>query len=134
MYRSSFTHSVCLSSTEAEFKALHEGGKNAIFYHNFLKEIGVIGQRQYSPTNPVKIYTDSSSAKKVAEQDSQHKLMKHMAVKYHWTREKTQLGAFAVEWTSRDNILCDFLVHPNHVRDFKRQRDMTMFDPSMTSL
>lgn len=74
---------VALSSCEAEYIALNEAGKEAIWLQRILKELGLIN---YSPS-PTLIYEDNQGAIALAENPEFHRRTKHIDIRYHWVRD-----------------------------------------------
>lgn len=71
---------VALSSCEAEYMALSEACREAIYLQNIEKEI--IGS-----CNKIIVFNDSQSALKLANSHQSHKRSKHIDVKYNFIRE-----------------------------------------------
>lgn len=71
---------VSLSSTEAEYIAITEACKEAIFIGNLLNEL-------CSYKNVITLYNDNQSSQKLAYNPVFHNRTKHIDVKYHFVRE-----------------------------------------------
>lgn len=85
-WNSQLQKTIALSSCEAEYMALKEATKEAIYLHNTFEYLNINLNLLYQPTIP-KILVDSSSAKKLAENPEFHKRSKHIDILYHFTRQ-----------------------------------------------
>ena len=71
---------MALSTTEAEYIAIIEVVKQAIWLHGMLKDLGV-GQKQLD------VYSDRQSAVHLAKNQVFHAQTKHIDVGFHFVRE-----------------------------------------------
>ncbi|GAB2289888.1 hypothetical protein Dimus_038073 [Dionaea muscipula] len=71
---------VALSTTEAEYIAAVEAGKEMLWVKRFLQELG-ISQTDY------RVHCDSQSALDLSKNAMYHSRTKHIDVRYHWIRE-----------------------------------------------
>ena len=85
-WTSQLQKSIALSSCEAEYMALKEATKEAIYLSNMLDYFNNSLNLNYTVTIP-KILVDSDSAKKLAENPEFHKRSKHIDITYHFTRQ-----------------------------------------------
>ena len=85
-WRSGLQKTVSSSSTEAEYKALHEAAKEAIWLSNILNEIG------YPQQNPIIILEDNENVVRLGENPIASSSLKHIDTVYHQTREFFQVG------------------------------------------
>ena len=98
------------SSTEAEYIALWEAGKEALWLRNLYKDLGLTQE------NPMTLISDSTGAIAIAQDPLFHKRTKHIDSHFHWIREKIQAGRFVAnlcpgkEQTA--NVLTKPLPHP----------------------
>src|SRR5213083_2319518 len=86
-WNSTLQHTVALSSCEAEYMALREAIKEAIFLSSilgWLEKEPKLGS--LLPSIPP-VLTDSESARKLAENPKFHKRSKHIDITYHFIRE-----------------------------------------------
>jgi len=79
-WKSTLQSTMALSATEAEYMAITEAMKEAIWLHELLKDLGV-GQKQ------LEVYSDSQSAIHLAKNQVFHARTKHIDVRYHFVRE-----------------------------------------------
>ena len=102
------------SSTEVEYIALWECGKEASWLRTLHKELGF---EQRSPTT---IVCDNTGAVAIAKNPTFHKRTKHIDSKYHWIREKVQEGRFEVQFyctaDQTADVLTKALPRPKHSR------------------
>ena len=79
-WQSKLQKCVALSTTEAEYIAITEGCKEALWMRNFLEELG-LQQEKYV------VYSDSQSAIHLSKNLTFHSRSKHIDVRYHWIRD-----------------------------------------------
>jgi hypothetical protein len=70
---------VSLSTTEAEYIAATEAGKEMLWMKQFLQDLG-LKQDEYV------VHCDSQSALDLSKNSTYHSWMKHIDVRYHWLR------------------------------------------------
>nr|AAC62132.1 copia-like retroelement pol polyprotein [Arabidopsis thaliana] len=80
---------VALSSTEAEYMALTDGAKEAIWLKGHVSELGFVQKT-------VNIHCDSQSAIALAKNAVYHERTKHIDVKYHFIRDLVNNGEVQV--------------------------------------
>ena len=79
---------VALSSCEAEYMALKDATKEAIYLNNTIQHLkDVLKIKDIKGCIPTTILTDSMSAMKLAENPEFHKKSKHIDIIYHFIRE-----------------------------------------------
>jgi len=105
-WRSGLQKTVSTSSSEAEYKALHEACKEAIWLSNILKELG------YQSTNPIIIFEDNTNTIRLSENPISSSNLKHIDTIYHQIREFIQLGKVAVLHIPTITQLADMLTKP----------------------
>ena len=79
-WRSTLQSTVALSTTEAEYMAVTEAFKEAIWLHGLVEDLGII-QKQ------VEVFCDSQSAICLAKNQVYHGRTKHIDVRFHFIRE-----------------------------------------------
>lgn len=89
-WKSGLQSVVALSTTEAEYIALNEAAKEAIWLKGLSEEMGF---KQSS----VQIMCDSQSAIALAKNSVYHERTKHIDVKFHFIREKIEEGRIQVD-------------------------------------
>ena len=103
---------IALSSTEAEYVALSEAGREACWLRNLFEELG------YPQENPILIKGDNDSSISMAKNQQFHSRSKHIAIRWHWVRELIEQGLITIE-SCRDpqqtaDILTKALPRPKH--------------------
>ncbi|CAK1581238.1 unnamed protein product [Parnassius mnemosyne] len=78
---------VALSSTKAEYMAICEASKEAIFLKNLLTDLIV---SKSSTIEPIILCNDSQSAQKLTDNSMYHRRSKHIDVKFHFIREAVE--------------------------------------------
>ena len=79
-WKSTLQSTVALSTTEAEYMAITEAVKEAIWLQGLLEDLGV-GQKH------IDVFCDSQSAIHLAKNQVLHARTKHIDVRYHFVRE-----------------------------------------------
>ena len=79
-WKSTLQSTVALSTTEAEYMAIIEAVKEAIWLHGILKDLGVDHKH-------LEVYSDSQSAIHLAKNQVFHTRTKHIDVRYHFVQE-----------------------------------------------
>ena len=77
---------VSLSTTEAEYIAAVEAGKEIIWMRNLLTEFG------FNFTSPSPLLIDNNSAVTVAKNPEHHGRMKHLDLRFYWLRDTVEAG------------------------------------------
>lgn len=111
---------VALSSTEAEYVALAEAGKEAMYLRNILKELKVLEENK----SPSVIFCDNQSAAKLTKNPVHHDRSKHIDVKYHFIRKIYQSGHIDVQYLHTSEMPADVLTkslcYPSHKKHTNR--------------
>ena len=76
------------STCEAEYVAAYEASKEAIWLKWLLLDINSTGDG----TAPIPLYVDNKAARDLAENPTQHERTKHIDIKFHFIRERVQMG------------------------------------------
>lgn len=96
---------VALSSTEAEYMALSEGAKEALFIRNFIYEC--LGKWL-----TITLYNDSQSAQKLCKSQINHSRSKHIDIRHHFVREVTNSEIVKLEYMPTECMPADVLTKP----------------------
>lgn len=94
---------VALSSTEAEYMAMSDAAKEAIFFKRLLEEIG------YSSGEAVILNVDNQGAEKLASNPVYHKRTKHIDIRYHHVREVVENGEIILKYCPTQDMIADIL-------------------------
>ncbi|CAK9816498.1 Retrovirus-related Pol polyprotein from transposon TNT 1-94 [Anthophora quadrimaculata] len=94
---------VALSSTEAEYMALAEAAKEAVFLRAFLVELG------FQQLAGVNIYNDNIGASRIADNPVFHNRTKHIDVRHHFVRDLIRDGRITLGHISTGDMPADVL-------------------------
>ena len=103
---------IALSSTQAEYVALSEAGREACWLQNLYRELG------YPQREPILIKGDNDGSISMAKNQQFHNRSKHIAIRWHWIRELIEEKVITIE-SCRDpeqtaDILTKALPRPKH--------------------
>ena len=107
-WNSQLQKSVALSTCEAEYMALKEATKEAIYLSNIFNYINENINLGYTSSIP-KILLDNESAIKLGENPEFHKRTKHIDIAYHFIRENIQQNKINVIYIETKKQLADLL-------------------------
>lgn len=114
--------SVALSSTEAEYMALSEATKEAIYLRSLLSEL--IGKLEC-----IVIFNDNQSAQKLSTNPVFHERSKHIDVRYHFIREAISENLIDIKYMQTDEMIADVLTKGlQNVKHNKFVRNMGLRD------
>ena len=108
---------VTLSSTEAEYYALTETAKEAIWIRNLLVALSILIE-----TECVNLYGDNNSAMLTTQNQTHHKRMKHVDIKYHFIREKVLQKTIQIHRVLTENQIADIFTKPLDKAKFLKHR------------
>lgn len=94
---------VALSSTEAEYMALSEATKEAIYLNEFLVELGFEG------LSGGVLFNDNIGAKKLAENPTYHARSKYIDIRHHFVREALKNRKISVHHLSTEDMPADMM-------------------------
>ena len=97
---------VALSTTEAEYIAACEAGKEIIWLRHLFDELG------YPLPSSSTLFIDNMSAVSVAKNPEHYGRMKHLDLRYHWLRNAVEDGYIAPEHISTHEMPADLLTKP----------------------
>ncbi len=99
---------VALSTTEAEFIALSEATKQALYLRKFYTPLGLNSKL------PTPIHNDNQSALTLAisPPNTHHNRTKHIDIRYMFICDEIQQGTITVHYTPTDTMLADLLTKP----------------------
>lgn len=101
-WRSILQSTVALSTTEAEYMAVTEAFKEAIWLLGLTKDLGIVQKK-------VEIFCDSQSAICLAKNQVHHARTKHIDVRYHFVREIIEDGNVLLQKVSTADNPADML-------------------------
>jgi hypothetical protein len=101
------------STAEAEYMALSDATKEALYLRMLLKEFGNISETATT------IYCDNQGAIALANNPSQHRKTKHIDIRYHLIREHVDNGFISVQHISSISNTADIFTKPLPVTTFR---------------
>ncbi|KAE8242086.1 hypothetical protein A4X06_0g7253 [Tilletia controversa] len=102
-WRSKLQDTVSVSSTEAEYVALSEATREAIWAVQLLEELRV------RERGPVDMYTDNTGAESLARNPQAHQRTKHIAIHHHLVRDSNNDGTIKIQRVHTDDNPADLL-------------------------
>jgi hypothetical protein len=108
--------SVSTSTTEAEYVALCQGSKEAIWFRDLFKELGFT--QFLGDSREVQMYSDNQGCIALAENPENHARSKHIDVQYHYTRQLVEYGKIKLDYCPTEDMLADVLTKPLGFRAF----------------
>lgn len=104
--------STALSSTEAEYMAISEAGKEAVYLRALLFEILKNPNDILDFSKGVLVYNDNQSAQKIVANQVFHKRTKHIDVKYHYIRELVSDKRIDLKYMPSSEMVADICTKP----------------------
>ena len=92
---------IALSTCEAEYYSLTEGGKEAMHLNRLLWEF--LHQQPFKDEihlSAVKLLCNNQSTIFVSKNPAEHRMMKHVDLRYKWIQEKVESGHLKVEYVN----------------------------------
>lgn len=114
-WRSGLQHIVALSTTEAEYMALAEATKEALWLKGITSELGFIHKK-------VEIFSNSQSALCLARNSVFHERTKHIDVRLHFIRDVVADGSVVVSKIGTLENPADILTKSVPVKKFEEGR------------
>lgn len=94
---------VALSTCEAEYMALAEVAKEAVFLQRFLRELG------FNDLSDITVYGDNLGAIKLASNPVFHQRSKHIDIKYHYVRDALRDEDIKIKHVPTADMIADIL-------------------------
>ena len=91
---------VTLSSCEAEYVAMTDAVKEALWMKQLCGDVGFV-------QGTVKIYVDNQSAIKLAKHAMVRPRTKHIGMRYHWVREQLEAKAIELVYVPTNENIAD---------------------------
>ena len=110
---------VAQSTCEAEYMALNEAAKEAIWCARFLVELGFRKENI-----PVLLRGDNQGAIALTENPEFHRRSKHIEIKWHWIREVVELRKIEIKFISTKEMVADGFTKPLPHKPFEEFRKM----------
>ncbi|GBE86914.1 hypothetical protein SCP_1001580 [Sparassis crispa] len=97
---------IAQSTTEAEYIAAVEAGKEILWMRNLLTELG------YTMSKASTLYMDNQSAISVSKNSEHHGRMKHLDLRFFWLQDTVEAGQIAPVYISTAEMIADILTKP----------------------
>ena len=110
-------NSVAASSTEAEYMAVFEAVKEALWIKSLLVSINV------DMSEPIILYEDNQSCIAMSNNPVNHKRSKHIDIKYHFTREQVENKTVRLKYLSTGHQEADILTKSLPMHQFRELRE-----------
>lgn len=94
---------VALSTTEAEYIAAVEAGKEILWMRNILTELG------YNMDSPSVLMMDNQSAISVSKNPEHHGRMKHLDLRWYWLRDVVDAKQIMPNYVPTNEMVADIL-------------------------
>lgn len=102
-WKSQKQKTVALSSTEAEYMGITEAVKEAVYWSNFMNELGL------EELLHIIIYNDNQGAKLLSDNPVFHSRTKHIDIRHHFVRDTLKDGKIKLEYLNTDQMKADIL-------------------------
>uniref|UniRef100_A0A2N9GRU3 Reverse transcriptase Ty1/copia-type domain-containing protein n=1 Tax=Fagus sylvatica TaxID=28930 RepID=A0A2N9GRU3_FAGSY len=116
-WKSTLQSIVAMSTTEAEYMAVAEAAKEALWLKGLVKELGL-------NQGGVQMHCDSQSAIYLAKNQVYHARTKHIDVRFHKIRELIVTGDIVLEKVHTSENAADMLTKPVTTAKFKHCLDL----------
>jgi hypothetical protein len=104
---------IALSATEAEYMALSDCSRQAVWIQNILSELGL-------NTKAVPICADNEGGIFIASNPVQERRTKHIDVRYHYVRDLVEQKRVEIVWVPTDDNIADmFTKNLGHIKFLK---------------
>jgi hypothetical protein len=108
--------SVSTSTTEAEYVALCQGNKEAVWIRGLLLKLGFT--QFLGDSLEVQMYSDNQGCIALAENPENHSRSKHIGVQYHYSRQLIEYKKIRLDYCPTEDMLTDVLTKPLGFRAF----------------
>ena len=98
---------IALSSCEAEYMALTEAAKEAIWASRFLHDLGYKKESE-----PIQIYADNRGSIDLTVNPMFHKRTKHIEIRWHWIRKVVENKKIKINHLPSEEMVADGLTKP----------------------
>ena len=105
------------STTTAEYQALYESARSAVWIQQLLKELS------FPVSGPTRIHVDNNGCKSMSSNHRTDALTKHIDVKFHYTRDLVDENRIDIQYCPTNLMIADFLTKPTPARKFLWCRD-----------
>ena len=98
---------VALSTMEAEYMALCEASKEAVWLNKLLQSVASQGLRTAISGGPINIKVEKSGCIDFSKIPVEHKCTKHIDIRYHFVREAITTDKVILEHCATDDMVAD---------------------------
>ena len=124
-WKSSRQKSIALSTAEAEYMALSDAAREAIYMRWLLNSILGIGDRdELDSQPPVKIFEDNQAAIRMAINPTSHDRSKHIDIRYNYVRDKVLAGKLDIVYIPTKEQAADIFTKTLNPVMFKEARNL----------
>jgi len=109
--------SVSTSTTEAEYVALCQTSKQAVWYSGLLQDIGYSKYLENDFTVP--LFCDNQAAMALAENPENHARSKHIDVQFHYIRQLVAYNKVTITYCPTSHMVADALTKPLKLSTFR---------------
>ncbi|KAJ3558128.1 hypothetical protein NM688_g1099 [Phlebia brevispora] len=113
----------CLSTTEAEYIAAVDAGKEICWLRNLFTELGYSFEGKSST-----LHMDNHSAITVAKNPEHFGRLKHLDLRWFWLRDVCEAGTITPEFVPTADMLADLLTKPLDQLQVARLRSMMVLE------
>jgi len=98
---------VALSTMAAEYMALCEASKEAVWLNKLVQSVASQGLRTAISGGPINIKVDNSGCIDFSKNPVEHKHTKHIDIRYHFVREAITTDKVTLEHCATDDMVAD---------------------------
>jgi len=98
---------LALSTMEAEYMALCEASKEAVWLNKLVQSVASQGLRTAISCGPINIKVDNSGCIDFSKKPVEHKHTKHIKIRYHFLREPITTDKVTLEQCATDDMVTD---------------------------
>jgi len=98
---------VALSTMEAEYMALCEASKEAVWLNKLVQSVASQGLQTAISGGPINIKVDNSGCIDFSKKPVEHKRTKHIDIRYHFVREGITTVKVTLEHCATDDMVAD---------------------------
>ena len=116
-WQSRVQKTITLSATEAEYMALSDCTRQAVWIQNIFSELGL-------PVKPTQTCTDNEGGIFIASNPIQERRTKHIDVRFHYVHDLIEQKRVEIVWVPTDDNIADmFTKNLGHIK-FEKFRSM----------
>ena len=116
-WRLTLQTTIALSTTEAEYMAMTEAIKEAIWLHGLIEDLGILQEH-------ISVFCDSQSAIHLAKNQVHHSRTKHIDVRFHFICDIVDEGDILLQKIGTANNPIDMMTKPVPLHKFKHCLDL----------